>query len=82
MQVNLWWCPNRDGSNVSADATLPLLTLPACLHLLLHVLHSYSAGYTRSSRLGLWGRSAGGLTLGASINMNPGVAAAAAACFK
>lgn len=45
--------------------------LLACAH------HLALAGYTRPSRLGLWGRSAGGLTLGASLNMHPGVAAAA-----
>lgn len=39
--------------------------------------HIKTAGYTSSSRLGLWGRSAGGLTLGAAINMQPDVAAAA-----
>ena len=39
--------------------------------------HLMSTGVTSSSRLGLWGRSAGGLTLGAAINMDPGIAAAA-----
>jgi oligopeptidase B len=36
-----------------------------------------AAGYSSSSKLGLWGRSAGGLTLGAALNMQPSVAAAA-----
>lgn len=52
--------------------------LPACLPLHLHIsLFLYRERFTSSSRLGLWGRSAGGLTLGATINMQPGVAAAA-----
>lgn len=39
--------------------------------------HMSAAGYSSSSRMGLWGRSAGGLTLGAALNMQPDVAAAA-----
>jgi oligopeptidase B len=39
--------------------------------------HLATAGYSSSRRMGLWGRSAGGLTLGAVLNMQPGVAAAA-----
>jgi hypothetical protein len=35
--------------------------------------HLVEAGYTSREGLAVWGRSAGGLTLGASLNMDPGV---------
>jgi hypothetical protein len=35
--------------------------------------HLVDAGYTSREGLAVWGRSAGGLTLGASLNMDPGV---------
>jgi hypothetical protein len=38
--------------------------------------HLVEAGYTSRAGLAVWGRSAGGLTLGASLNMDPGVSAA------
>jgi hypothetical protein len=35
--------------------------------------HLVDAGYTSRQGLAVWGRSAGGLTLGASLNMDTGV---------